>query len=389
MPYSYNIKPVLLLSLHLTLTFFLEAKTSSDSVTDEELREMLFGEATSGILKPKARWVPSSTIELGVGYSDNPLYAPFVREDTAYVEVSSEVFLMREGNTEYFTYFYLFGEGKRFETFSDNKEAALLLGQFEHAYTPKDSSHSYGFRFRHTYYDQGFDFSELGLPYRMSVSSNKTEWIPYLSHRFSPQTTGIISLSKGFENYRKITDDNRDRKLSITLQGNGLLGAWKLFGEIDKKKYKERQRRNGDGSLISAIPVETLKKSVSFKIVKAFKPVSLGDSTAKLQWSWLKDGAGGYYDYKKIGLSLEQEFKLSPYTVTASLSGTDTKYDTRKIDTNKIFERQSLKYSTSITRILGEKTKVYLKWSREEDFSNARDYEYYSNFWSLGLTWEI
>jgi hypothetical protein len=350
---------------------------------------MLFGEAISSILEPEVRWVPSSTIELGAGYSDNPLYAPFIREDTAYIEVSGEVFLMREGNKEYFTYFYFFGEGKRFKTFSDNKDTALLLGQFEHAYTPKNSSQSYGFRFRHTYYDQGFDFSELGLPYRMSVNSNKTEWIPYLSHRFSPQTTGTISLSKGFENYRKITDDNRDRTLSLSLQGKGSLGAWKVSGEVGKKKYNERQRRNGDGSLFSAIPVETFKESVSFKIDKAFKPESLGNSTAKLQWSRLKDGGGSYYDYRKIGLSLEQEFKFFPYTVTASLSGSDTKYDTRKIDTGELFERQSLRYSTSITRVLGERTEAYLKWSREEDFSNARDYEYYSNFWSLGLTWEI
>ena len=45
--------------------------------------------------------------------------------------------------------------------------------------------------------------------------------------------------------------------------------------------------------------------------------------------------------------------------------------------------------SLSINRLISENLETYFRWSREEDFSNSRDYEYSSNFWSIGVIWEI
>ena len=71
------------------------------------------------------------------------------------------------------------------------------------------------------------------------------------------------------------------------------------------------------------------------------------------------------------------------------LGGTHTKYDQRLTDNLEIFERKSLTNGVSINRVISENVDTYFRWSREEDFSNSRDYEYSSNFWSLGVIWEI
>ena len=60
-----------------------------------------------------------------------------------------------------------------------------------------------------------------------------------------------------------------------------------------------------------------------------------------------------------------------------------------KLTTLEIFERKSLTNGVSINRKISENVDTYFRWSREEDFSNSRDYEYFSNFWSLGVIWEI
>ena len=91
-----------------------------------------------------APWVPSYSGEIAIGYSDNPLYGPFVRQDSSFLETSLEAFFIRQGSQEYLTYLYLFGEGKRYNALEDNKDTSLLLAQLEHAYTPLKSPYTYG-----------------------------------------------------------------------------------------------------------------------------------------------------------------------------------------------------------------------------------------------------
>ena len=96
---------------------------------------------------------------------------------------------MREGKPEYLTYFYFFADGKFFEELSNHKLNSVILGQFEHAYTPENSTDTYGARIRHTYYDQGFDFSELGLPLLNECTGQQIEIIPYFSRKLSNDIT--------------------------------------------------------------------------------------------------------------------------------------------------------------------------------------------------------
>ena len=354
---------------------------------------MLFGDNISENLTEnktqKTSWIPSYSGETGAGYSDNPLYGPFIRQEAAYIETSVEAFFLREGNSEQFTYLYFFGEGKAFDAFPDNKTTTIMLGQFEHAFTPNGSSQSYGFRLRHTYYDQGFDFSELGLPYSMNVRSNKSEFSPYLSKKFTEQLKGTVQLTKGVENFKVITDDNRDTAIGLSLDGSSDYLEWKLEGEITEKKYQDRPKRKADGSLLSTEPLSTDRMGVSLRVEKDFGFPLLESSKAKIQWTKLEDKAGGYYDFDKLALGVEQEVEFSKYTFDFSLSVAETIYDERKVDSGARFERQSMVLGTTCIREINDKIDAYFKWSREEDFSNARDYEYHSNFWSMGIAWDL
>ena len=259
----------------------------------------------------------------------------------------------------------------------------------EHAYTPLKSLYTYGLRVRHIYYDQGFDFSELGLPYTMNVRSNKTEWIPYLSKVFSEQWSASIQFIKGFEDFKVIADDNQDAAVQISIRGTPNLLEWELEGQYSKKQYRERPKRDGDGNQLSTDAMQTEKVEISYELQKDFSHSLWKNSSAKLKWTQLKDDAGGYYDFEKIGFRLEQELQVSFFRTNASIIGSETVYKHRRVDSGERFKRQSLSYSTSATFPFNEKTDFYFRWEREEDFSNARDYEYYTNFWSLGVQWEL
>ena len=123
-------------------------------------------------LPDRKKWIPSFSYKLGFGYSDNPMYGPYVREESGYLEMESELFVLRQGSRNLLTYLYLFGDGKRFDGLPEHDLSGILMAQAEHTYLTDDSANSFGLRLRHTYYDQAFDFSDLGLPTR--CRSNRT-----------------------------------------------------------------------------------------------------------------------------------------------------------------------------------------------------------------------
>lgn len=381
------------LLLFINLAFADSVIDQNNSITDQELREMLFGDtasiSTAQNIERKIKWIPSYTLESGIGFSDNPLYGPYTREEANFLENSLEGFFLIQTKPEYFSYLYLYGEGKIYEELTEHKTTSIYLGQFEHAYTPTGSKETYGFRLRHTFYDQGFDFSELGLPYSLSVQSNNSEMYAYLSNKFSDELTTVIEFSLGSENFREITDDNKDKGISVAVKGTPDFLNWTLETEYLQKKYKERSKRNWDAALISGGELETEKLNFSLTTEKEYDALPFENSRAKFMWSTLQDNGGGYYNYDKISLLLKQELLISSCEIELRIGGSKTKYDKRVTDSGKVFERRSLTNGLSITRKISEDLDVYFRWSREEDFSNSRGYEYFSNFLSTGIIWEI
>ena len=80
------------------LSSVLLGQDQNSTLSDEELSQMLFGTNPSENVEftetKKAPWVPSYSGEIGIGYSDNPLYGPFVRQDTSFLETSLEAFFI-------------------------------------------------------------------------------------------------------------------------------------------------------------------------------------------------------------------------------------------------------------------------------------------------------
>ena len=112
-------------------------------------------------------------------------------------------------------------------------------------------------------------------------------------------------------------------------------------------------------------------------------------SALKLSWVSLQDDGGGYYDYERLSLAVKQNWDFEPWLIELEASGSNTSYESREAPDGKKFVRESLRLGAIITRPINENIGYYLKWSREEDFSNSREYEYFTNFWSTGIQWEI
>ena len=107
-----------------------------------------------------------------------------------------------------------------------------------------------------------------------------------------------------------------------------------------------------------------------------FEIPTFRNSSANLRLDRLSDQAGAYYDHKKIS-PLEQEIQFHPYEIALRADLSKTQCDQRTINTGERFERDGLQFGVSIKREIpeiSEKLDLYLRWSREEDFSNDRDY---------------
>ena len=207
--------------------------------------------------------ISSYSGETGAGYSDNPLYGPFVREDAPYLESSIEAFFLKMEEVVHSVIFIYLGKERFSKDFLNTRQVQFFLGQFDHSINPFQSVVTYGIRFRHTFYDQAFDFSELGLPYRIKVQSNKTEWIPYVVYKFSDEIKATLELIGGKEDYRKISDDNQFKAIALALKGSSNFGSWKLVTKFYEKNYQDRLKRKSDGSSFPFDSVETKRIQLS------------------------------------------------------------------------------------------------------------------------------
>jgi dihydroneopterin aldolase len=371
-------------------------------MTDEELDFLLFGSIDEvGLSETESEendfiklaesksWLPSVSASVGFGVSDNPMYGPYIRESSTYMEFETESFLLRQANPDYLSYFYFYGEGKRFLEVDEHKLSGILLVQGEHSYRPKNSPGSGGLKLRHTYYDQAFDFSDLGLPFSMQVQSNKSEIIPHFGYQLTPKIKLSAETAFGVDRYDNPSENNSDQKIQVDLtakQSEQTTLHAKIFHHTIR--YIERQRKDGDGTNLPEGNLQTKKTGVSGSWEKQSKNPWLDTIGAELKYSQLSDNAGAYYDYSKISAKVSHEIKGEKWKSVTELGWANYLYDIRPVSPGAQFEKQSYGVDLLVTRKISTDWETYFKWRYEEDQSNARDYEYYTNFWAFGIKWE-
>ena len=379
------------------------APAKKESVmTDEELEFLLFGSIDEvGLpeteseendfieLAESKSWLPSVSASVGFGVSDNPMYGPYIRESRTYMEFETESFLLRQANPDYLSYFYFYGEGKRFLDVDDHKLTGILLLQAEHSYRPNSSPRSWGAKLRHTYYDQAFDFSDLGIPFSMQVQSNKSEIIPHFGYQLTPKIKLSTETAFGIDRYDNPSENNSDQKIQIDLTAKQSEQTT-LHAKISHHtiRYVERKRKDGEGTNLSGGNLKTEKTGFSGSWKRQSKNPWLDALGAELKYSQLSDNAGAYYDYSKISTKLSHEMKGEKWKSVSELGWAHYLYDIRSVSPGTEFERQSYAIDLLVTRTISSDWETYFKWRYEEDQSNARDYEYYTNFWALGVKWE-
>ena len=373
-----------------------------NAMTDDELEFLLFGSINEdGLpeteseendfieLAESRSWLPSVSASVGFGVSDNPMYGPYVRESSTYIEFETESFFLKQSNPDYLTYFYFYGEGKRYLEVNDHKLSGVLLVQGEHSYRPKNSSGSGGVKLRHTYYDQAFDFSDLGLPFSMQVQSNKSEIIPHFGYQLTSKVKLSAETAFGIDRYDNPSENNSDQKIQVDLtakQSEQTTLHAKIFHHTIR--YVERKKKDGDGTNFSEGNLKTKKLGISGSWEKQSKNPWLATIGVELKYSQLSDNAGAYYDYSKSSAKLSHQIKGEKWKSLTELGWANYLYDTRTISQDIHFERQSYGIDLLVTRKISSDWEAYLKWRYEEDQSNSRDYEYYTNFWALGIKWE-
>ena len=379
------------------------APAKKESVmTDEELEFLLFGSIDEvGLpeteseendfieLAESKSWLPSVSASVGFGVSDNPMYGPYIRESSTYMEFETESFLLRQANPDYLSYFYFYGEGKRFLEVDQHKLSGILLVQGEHSYRPKNSPGSGGLKLRHTYYDQAFDFSDLGLPFSMQVQSNKSEIIPHFGYQLTPKIKLSAETAFGIDRYDNPSENNSDQKIQVNLtakQSEQTTLHARIFHH--SIRYDERKKKDGDGTNLLEGNLQTKKIGISGSWEKQSKNPLLDLLGAELKYIQLSDNAGAYYDYSKISANLSHEIKGEKWKSVSELGWANYLYDIRTVSPDTQFERQSYAIDLLVTRKISSDWETYFKWRYEEDQSNARDYEYYTNFWALGVKWE-
>jgi hypothetical protein len=364
-------------------------------LSDEEIDHLLFGNLFSDDLTgldtqpaPSPSWFHSLTLGSGAGYADNPLYGNYNPNGSAFGFLDLETLSLNQENPQYDLLIYFFAEGKKFTDLGKEDVSGLALGQFDYTFSPTSSSFAYGIRLQHTYYDQGMDFSEIDLPYRMKITSNRSAIHPRIMWYSSHDLSAVLDLGLEKEVYANIEDESMDFQIALEFSGE-ISDNWEWSTALKGKetKYLDRIPKTDDGTVLNGnLKSQSLNSSFALQYDH---PDEIWEKTGlKIAHKMTVDSQGGYYDYNRWRLSFSQDLGWHPWMINLSGGIGDTRYTKRKLSTQDKLHRQSLNFDLGISRFLGEDWKTFFNWNHEEENSNDSSFSYESNFWSVGMSWE-
>jgi len=373
----------------------MEEEEDSSMLSDDELDELLFGDwFEDDLIDPvelnltSPEWFHSLNIESGLGYSDNPLYGNYNVQDSAYGSLGLESFSLSQGSSKHEMLWYLYAEGKKFTDLGEDDVSGLILGQLDYSFSPLQSSVAYGFQIQHTYYDQAMDFSEIGLPSRMKVTSNRSAFIPHFNWRIGEKLNTVSKLGIERQTYRKIEDESIDLHFSQKLSGDiSDSFEWSSALEIKQINYKDRTAKTADGTILNG-KLESLSLEASLGLAYTLPFYALEKTGMKVGHKSTRDKRGTYYDYDRLKIALSQGIEFHSWSFDASSGYGNTSYTSRKLDNGETLERTNWNINLGISRSISDNWRSFLRWNHEKENSNDSSFSYSSNFWTIGMNWE-
>jgi len=369
-------------------------KTDSDlSLSDEEIEELLFGdlndwETDEPEIQEVSNWMQFYLLELGIGHTDNPLYAAYTPQASGYAEITAESFFIHQSNPSRKALLYFYGEGKKFTELDEQDSSGLLLALFDYTYQPDSSPLSFGQKLQHTYNNQGMDFSDLGTPYRTKITSNKSQASSRMIWEDENQMKAVWEIGLGKSSLEEFADRSSEFSVGFTLGKKG--NRWVDWeGEYFHKAtdFKDRTAKDESGSKVDG-KVKIQQSGASLTLQPKFEDQFSRGTKVKTAFTRARNGDGGYYDFNRWKISLSKELESDPWQSSFSLGYKSTDYLERLTDKNEKFQKNGWNLDLRISRLINSHWKTFVKWTGEEDRSNDPDYSYQSNFWSWGLSWE-
>jgi hypothetical protein len=364
------------------------------TLSDEEINDLLFDdlfeweEEEEELLVETSDWYKFYAFEMGGGYADNPLGASHDPESSSFAELNLESFFLSQKNPQHETLIYLFAEAKNFFELKRDEIAGLVLSQFDYSYKPPASKQSFGLRFQHTYFDQPMDMSTLGSPYRLKITSQRSEISPNLKWKGDNGEEGKVELSWSEERLRQFEDQSSKFGISASLS-NKTTRPLKWHARVFhlKSDFKDRKAKDGMGNDLNGNS-KTKHIGLTTKLTTASengwsKGISIASSIEKV-----KDNQGGYYNYHRLKTSLGKKFETEKWESEISLGHQHTRYSERLVNNHGTFSKDNWSVELGINRELKEDWKTYAKWMHETDLSNDPNYTFDNNIWSFGLAWE-
>lgn len=371
----------------------LEAKIST-MITDEEVDELLFGDLFSEDLDEESefdylpRWYNSLKLETAIGYADNPLYANYQPQGSAFGFLGLEALSMSQASSVHQLLLYFLGEGKKYTDLDDQDLAGMMIGQIDYSFNPAASSFGYGLRIQQTYFDQGMDFSEIGLPYRMKVVSNRSGIRPRINWQLNESLKSELEVGFEQEVYQSINDTSEDLLMAMKLSGElDERWKWKTGFSAKNTNFKHRNPKTADGNVTgSKLTAKIVEASTSIEYQHDHR--NFEETELKIGFKRFMDEQGDYYDYQRCKIIFAQGLSFEPWSADFSMGYSETSYGYRLLDGGQILERSGLNFDLSISYQISEHWISYMKWNHESEKSNDPSYLMDANSWRLGVTWE-
>lgn len=315
-------------------------------------------------------WDVSARFNTGWGYRDNVLRTSIAPENSAFLNTSGDVSLLRlADNGAHFTVFLLGDDTRYLDAASVQYEQ--FFSSTAQGVAPVGAHDELGGQLTYLYQHQVLDVSETeALRTRLLVDGHGTSIRPHWKHFLGSGWAAQLEVAASRQMYDGDLDDYWDfgSRLSV-LRSYGYRSEFSLGYQLKQLRYDTREQFDSSGLALSGTALRYWQQELALQWRQHWDEARHWRTTTKGSYLTSADNGSGYFDYQRFLFSQQLRWSTATWEIKANARGGWYFYRRQWVG----LERRERSYAVidlRVERRVGKHWVIYAGAEREWNFSN-------------------
>ena len=341
-----------------------------------------------GAVKAFGPWQRFYSVSTGIGYRDNVLLSAVDDRGTPFIHTSGDITIARAAQEGAQVNVFFSIEDNRFLDAPDLEGERFVMGQAQVRHDLNDFFEG-GLTFQYLMQDQVLDISEdFSTPLRLPTIAHSYTVRPDVRRYFNGgwwmELGGLFSRQE----LDTPLDSYWEQGARIGFSGYyGRRSQWEFYGQFSDRRYDTRTTTDSQGFSLPGTRLSYFQQEYGFRVRHVWDDAKHFRTTSRLNIQLTEDSGGGYFDYQRVQLQQQLQWKAEPWDITVNGKLSTYRYPLQPVGSAaEVRERLIVSAGVNIRRNLGGPWIAFLSAEWEDNLSNEPLDEYRSMSVMTGVT---